>query len=191
MIQMMMEARHRRFPPRRHNSVMTQQFQAIPHRRHCHHPLFGMSIVTGPLLAVWYPYLDRMCIKYKVAARYGIGLWGPPIVKVLADEFLMEPPCLLLFFGYMNACEGGDLTTLKGKLETQFVASWLTSLTVWPVILLGTFRFLPVYAQAPLINVCCIAWDGFLSHRNALAKHQQNQNRDGGDGEKQQAEIVQ
>jgi hypothetical protein len=25
-----------------------------------------------------------------------------------------------------------------------------------------------VYAQAPVINVCCIVWDAFLSHRNAL-----------------------
>jgi hypothetical protein len=25
--------------------------------------------------------------------------------------------------------------------------------------------------QAPVINACCIIWDAFLSHRNALAKH--------------------
>mmetsp|Transcript_9306 Transcript_9306/g.13819 ORF Transcript_9306/g.13819 Transcript_9306/m.13819 type:complete len:246 (+) Transcript_9306:265-1002(+) len=126
------------------------------------------AVVTGPLLAVWYPYLDRLCLKYNIATKY--GLWGAPIAKVLADEFLMDPPCLCLFYGYMNVCEGGTIETYKTKLRSEFLISWATSLAVWPFVLLGTFRFLPVYAQAPLINVCCIVWDGFLSHRNAVAR---------------------
>ena len=127
------------------------------------------ALVTGPLLAVWYPYLDKVCTRYNVAARYGV--WGAPVLKVLADEFLMDPPCLVMFYGYMNVCEGGTLQTFEQKLRSEFMTSWLTSLAVWPVVLLGTFRFLPVYSQAPLINACCIVWDGFLSHRNAVAKH--------------------
>lgn len=131
------------------------------------------AIVTGPLLAVWYPYLDKLCtVRFKsMAVKY--GPWGAPIAKVLADEFLMDPPCLVAFYGYMNACEGGTWETFQHKLESEFMTSWLTSLAVWPVVLLGTFRYLPVYAQAPLINACCIVWDGFLSHRNAVAKHKE------------------
>uniref|UniRef100_A0A7S2HNX3 Uncharacterized protein n=1 Tax=Helicotheca tamesis TaxID=374047 RepID=A0A7S2HNX3_9STRA len=129
------------------------------------------AFVTGPILAVWYPYLDKVCLKYNIAARYGI--WGAPVAKVLADEFLMDPPCLVLFYGYMNMCEGGTMDTFKTKLKSEFLISWATSLAVWPVVLLGTFRFLPVYAQAPLINVCCIVWDGFLSHRNAVARYKE------------------
>jgi protein Mpv17 len=134
------------------------------------------ALVTGPISAVWYPYLDRLCNQYKVAARFGV--WGAPILKVFADEFIMHPPCLLMFYGYMNVCEGGTLETYERKLRSEFLRSWLTSLAVWPVVLLGTFRFLPVYAQAPLINVCCIVWDGFLSNRNAAAKlNEQKQKR--------------
>jgi len=126
------------------------------------------ALVTGPILAVWYPYMDRICGRYKLA-KY--GPWAAPIAKVAFDEFLMDPPTLVLFFGYMNACEGGNFHTFINKIQTQFFPSWYTSLAVWPVVLLGTFRFLPVPVQAPVINVCCIAWDAFLSHRNALAKH--------------------
>lgn len=129
------------------------------------------AIVMGPLLAVWFPFLDKLCIRFKMAAKY--GPWGAPVAKVLADEFLMEPPCLVAFYGYMNACEGGTLETFQHKLESEFVTSWLTSASVWPVVLLGTFRYVPVYAQAPLINACCIVWDGFLSHRNAVAKQKE------------------
>jgi hypothetical protein len=113
--------------------------------------------------------MDRVCNRYKLTARY--GLWAAPIAKVAADEFIMDPPCLVLFFGYMNVCEGGTLQDFSEKLRTQFFPSWFTSLAVWPVILLGAFRFLPVPVQAPVINACCIIWDAFLSHRNALAKH--------------------
>ena len=127
------------------------------------------AFVTGPILALWYPYMDRVCKKYKLALKY--GPWAAPIAKVAADEFLMDPPTLVLFFGYMNVCEGGNLNDFVQKVRTQFFPSWLTSLAVWPVVLLGTFRFLPVPAHAPVINVCCIVWDAFLSHRNALAKH--------------------
>lgn len=130
--------------------------------------IFG-AFFTGPILALWYPYMDRICIRYKIAARY--GPWGAPVLKVAADEFLMDPPCLVAFFGYMNWWEtGGSWESLQHKLSTQFWPSWMTSLAIWPGILLGTFRFLPVPAQAPVINVCCIVWDGFLSYRNTLSK---------------------
>ncbi len=31
-------------------------------------------------------------------------------------------------------------------------------------------RYLPVYATAPVVNAVSVAWDGFLSHRNALSR---------------------
>lgn len=117
--------------------------------------------------------MERLCSHYQLTARYGV--WAAPVAKVLADEFLMDPPTLVAFYGYMNICEGGTWESFQQKLHQEFLRSWLTSLAVWPVVLLGTFRYLPVYAQAPLINACCIVWDGFLSHRNAAARLQQQQ----------------
>lgn len=134
------------------------------------------AVVTGPLIALWYPFLDRLCSRHKIALKY--GLWAAPLAKVAADELIMEPPTLVLFFGYMNACEGGNLQDFKTKVETQFFPSWFTSMAVWPIVLLGTFRFLSVPVQAPVINVCCVVWDAFLSHRNALAKHRKKETAD-------------
>jgi hypothetical protein len=126
---------------------------------------FG-AFFTGPLVAVWYPFLDKVAVSYRVAARYGV--WGPPILKILADEFLMSPPTIIIFFGYMSIWEGESWREFQTKISQQFLPSWSASLIAWPPVLLATFRFLPVYAQAPFINVCCIAWKAFLSHRNAL-----------------------
>ena len=117
-------------------------------------------------MALWYPYLDKAAAQYRIAARYGV--WGPPIFKIIADEFLMSPPTIVAFFGYMSLWDEGGWVEFQAKLIQQFVPSWKTSLVAWPPVLLATFRFLPVYAQAPFINVCCIVWKAFLSHRNAL-----------------------
>lgn len=126
------------------------------------------ALFMGPLLATWYPWLDRVTQQANLTVRYGI--WAPYIAKVAADEFIQDPPVLLAFYGYMNLCEGGNWETYQHKLKEEFWRSWFTSLAVWPIVLLATFRYLPVYAQAPLINACGVVWDGFLSHRNAVAK---------------------
>jgi hypothetical protein len=124
--------------------------------------------MTGPLLAVWHPFLDHMCHRYKIPLRYWV--WGAPIFKVVADEFLMDPPFISMFFAYMNICEGSTMYTFQNKLWSEFLTTWLTSLATWPPIMLLTFRYLPVYATAPVVNAVSVAWDGFLSHRNALSR---------------------
>lgn len=142
------------------------------------------AVVTGPFLAVWYPYLERVCIRYQIAARYGI--WGPPVAKVFAENVIVDPPSMALYFGYMTVCENakdGDdgvpsssiQSSFQHKIKTQLLPCWMTGLTFWPPVLLASFRFLPVYAQAPFINVCFLFWDGFLSHRNSLSKHHDQQ----------------
>ena len=127
------------------------------------------AFVTGPLVAIWYPLLDKYTQK-SVHPLAKWPVWGGPIFKVLLDEFVMDPPTIVMFFGYMNICEGGNMQSFQQKLKNEFMTTWLTSLAVWPPILLGTFRFLPIYAQAPVINACAIVWDGFLSHRNAASR---------------------
>jgi hypothetical protein len=141
------------------------------------------GLVVGALLSRWYPFLDKVCVRNNLT-----GIWAASIAKVIADEFILDPPVITMFYGYMNICEGGTIDTFKQKIKSEFFPTWYASLAVWPVVLMGTFRFLPLYAQAPFINVCCIVWDGYLSYRNSLAKNadqesgieliQQNQKHD-------------
>lgn len=152
------------------------------------------GLVVGALLSRWYPFLDKVCVRNNLT-----GLWAASIAKVIADEFVLDPPLITMFYGYMNICEGGTMDTFKQKMKSEFIHTWCASLAVWPVVLLGTFRFLPLYAQAPFINVCCIAWDGFLSYRNSSARNadqkkgrelnEQNQNHDSDEGPEKQRVI--
>ena len=136
------------------------------------------AFITGPLVALWYPWLDKMTVQYlgtggkststklSLPFRIPASPWTGPVFKVLLDEFVMDPPQIAVFFGYMTICEGQGYHEFQQKLKSEFWTTWLTSLAVWPVVLLGTFLFLPLYYQAPVINACAIVWDGFLSYRN-------------------------
>ena len=135
------------------------------------------ALISGPVLAVWYPWLDRLLTgaKYKLNPKG----WTQAVAKVAADEMIMEPPTLFVFYGYMNVFEGGTMSSFWQKLDQEFIRSWITSITYWPPVSLLSFRFLPVYWQAPVINFCCIIWDGYLSHRNTVAI-QEHQHRHSG-----------
>ena len=128
---------------------------------------FG-AIVSGPLLAKWYPMLDRKARKYELAKRWGV--WATPLFKVAADQFVLDPIGIGVYFGYMHVFENHgsiDVPQLQSTFKSQFVPTWIVSCLTWPLVTLGTFRYLPVYAHAPVVNLSCIVWDGYLSHVNA------------------------
>ena len=122
------------------------------------------ACVTGPLLAVWYPFLERLTKRNNIAR---FGTLAVPCAKVFMDEIVLEPPFLLVFFGYMNIAEGGNMQTYKQKISNEYIPTYTTSLMGWPIVLLINFRYVPVFAQSAVVNICCVVWNGFLSYRNA------------------------
>jgi hypothetical protein len=135
------------------------------------------GLVTGPIYALWYPWLDRQCVAWKVGRRFA-SAWAEPVVKVAADEFIMDPPTIAMFFAYMEFCQNNmvfDYERTRQKIVRELPVAWVASLMAWPAVLLATFRWIPVYAQPAVVNLCAIVWDGFLSHRNALANRKSQQ----------------
>lgn len=134
------------------------------------------GMVSGPLYALWYPWLDRQVVAYQITARwFRNSPWADPMVKVAADEILMDPPTIALFFGYMDYCQHDmtwDADRVRHKVVMELPGAWVTSLLTWPAVLLATFRWVPLYAQPAIVNLCAILWDGFLSHRNAVATYE-------------------
>lgn len=130
------------------------------------------AVVTGPIYALWYPFLERTCVAWQIARRWPTT-WAEPLFKVAADEFIMDPPTISMFFAYMEFCQNDmvfDWERTKQKIVRELPVAWATSLVAWPAVLLATFRWVPIYAQPAVVNACAIVWDGFLSHRNAMAK---------------------
>jgi len=179
--------------------LLAQSYERGEHKynflRTCQVASYG-ALVSGPLYAKWFPFLDRQCAAWNLAK---FGVWAAPVTKVIADELIMDPPTISLFFSYMEFCQNDmvfDWESTKNKVKAELPRAWMTSLMTWPVVLLGTFRFVPIHFQPAVVNVCAVVWDGFLSHRNAVAnKHKQLQvqqadQRDDVGGETKQHEAV-
>jgi protein Mpv17 len=84
--------------------------------------------------------------------------------KVAADQFIFEPPSLLLFFATHNFLQGRDLATLSNALKDEFVTVFKTDCALWIPLQVFNFSLVPVLWQPLLINSVCIAWTAFLSY---------------------------
>ena len=155
--------------------------------------LYGATI-NGPLYALWYPFLDRQCRVWKVATWFGgHSVWAVPVTKVVLDEVVMDPPAISIFFVYMDICQNDftvDLESIQHKLVKEVPRAWVTSLLLWPAVLLGTFRFVPVHFQTAVVNSFAVVWDGYLAYRNGEAtamkrRHDQQQQQQQADGKEE------
>jgi hypothetical protein len=123
------------------------------------------ALICGPIYGFWYPFLD----KVSRSSPFILNLpWGLSMSKVFADQLVMDPPVITIFYSYMDTCRYGnfDLDRIRAKLRSEFLTTWLTSWSTWPFVLFATFRYVPVHLQPAVVNFCAILWDGFLSHRN-------------------------
>jgi hypothetical protein len=123
------------------------------------------ALICGPVYGLWYPFLDKVCRS----SPFILNLpWGLSMSKVFADQLVMDPPVITIFYSYMDTCRYGnfDLDRIRAKLRSEFLTTWLTSWSTWPFVLFATFRYVPVHLQPAVVNFCAILWDGFLSHRN-------------------------
>lgn len=135
---------------------------------------FGV-LVNGPILTRWYPYLDRTTVKLLSGPRVqsflsklpsALSAWSAPVTKVVIETTMFDVPFLTLFYAYINAVEGGTIESCRHKLDSQLLNSFVAGLALWPVVQLTNFRFVPLLYQPYVVNVVCVAWDGYLSHQN-------------------------
>jgi len=124
---------------------------------------FGF-MVSGPLYSSWYPLLDSLCSPWSLA-KYGV--WATPIVKMVLELLLIEPIFLCSFFGFMNFAKGGTMQTFLQKIHSEFIPTYKMSLTIWPPIMLLSFRFVPVAALPMVVNAANALWDAYLSYKNS------------------------
>ncbi|CAH0490849.1 unnamed protein product [Peronospora farinosa] len=108
----------------------------------------------GPIGHVWYNFLEKT-IRGKGTAAI--------IKKIAIDQLILAPPLALAFFTYAGYSEGEPLhdtvKTAVTKLRPTLAVNW----TVWPLVHVGTFGFVPLQYRVLYINVANIGWSAFLS----------------------------
>ncbi|KAG3110167.1 hypothetical protein PI124_g11318 [Phytophthora idaei] len=126
--------------------------------RHGLHRTARMMVWGGLLFAPighgWYNFLEK-AIRGKGTAAV--------VKKIAADQLIFSPPLSLAFFTYAGVSEGKPLRetveTAVAKLPPTLAVNW----TVWPLVHVCTFGFVPLQYRILFINVVNIGWSAFLS----------------------------
>ncbi|XP_022938269.1 protein SYM1-like isoform X2 [Cucurbita moschata] len=121
--------------------------------------MFGFGFV-GPVGHMWYEGLDRFIrlrlhLQPKSAKFVG--------AKLAMDGLIFGPIDLVVFFSYMGLANGKEVSEVKEDLKRDFVPAFLLSGTVWPIIQVANFRYVPVRYQLLYVNLFCLLDSAFLS----------------------------
>lgn len=142
-----------------HNDIPECEEFKINWQRVATTSMFGFAFV-GPVGHYWYEYLDR-CIRFRLNLRPKSFKFVA--AKVAADGFLFGPLDLLVFFSYMGLASGKSTDQVKVDVKRDFLPSLLVGGTVWPLVQIANFRYVPVRYQLLYVNFFCLLDSSFLS----------------------------
>ncbi|ETN24572.1 hypothetical protein PPTG_00827 [Phytophthora nicotianae INRA-310] len=112
------------------------------------------GLLFAPIGHAWYNFLEK-AVRGKGTATV--------VKKIAADQLVFSPPLSLAFFTYAGVTEGKPLPetveTAVVKLPPTLAVNW----TVWPLVHVCTFGFVPLQYRILFINVVNIGWSTFLS----------------------------
>ncbi|CAD5164891.1 unnamed protein product, partial [Musa acuminata subsp. malaccensis] len=107
-----------------------------------------------------YEYLDRI-----IRVRLQLQPKSMKFVttKVVADGLIFGPLDLLIFFSYMGLASGRSISQVKEDVKRDFLPALIVGGTVWPIVQVANFRFVPVRYQLLYVNLFCLLDSSFLS----------------------------
>ncbi|KAG7399200.1 hypothetical protein PHYBOEH_009366 [Phytophthora boehmeriae] len=112
------------------------------------------GVAFAPLGHAWYNFLERAVRGSRKAVV---------VKKIAADQLIFTPPVNLAFFTYAGVTEGKPLResvdSAAAKLPPTLAVNW----TVWPLVHICTFGFVPLEYRVLFINFVNIGWSAFLS----------------------------
>ncbi|KAJ1815772.1 hypothetical protein LPJ56_002569 [Coemansia sp. RSA 2599] len=86
--------------------------------------------------------------------------------RLLSDVLLYEPTMYTLFFGSMAVLEGGGLAEAKYRISQLLLPTYLTGLTISPIVQTINFAFVPLIYRVPFGSCFDLFWDSYLSWVN-------------------------
>ena len=83
--------------------------------------------------------------------------------KLAMDGLIFGPLDLIVFFSYMGFANGKDASEVKEDLKRDVFPAFMLTGTVWPIIQVANFRYVPVRYQLLYVNLFCLLDSAFLS----------------------------
>ncbi|KAJ2156816.1 hypothetical protein GGF46_004937 [Coemansia sp. RSA 552] len=86
--------------------------------------------------------------------------------RLVCDVLLFEPSMYFVFFGSMALMEGGGLAEVRFRISNLLLPTYLTGLTISPIIQTINFAYIPLIYRVPFSSSFDLFWDTYLSWVN-------------------------
>jgi len=123
------------------------------------------SLMLTPLSHYWYLLLDAVFPKEtrkENESKKGGSINANIIKKLLADELLYDPFCLLFFFTVIGVLDGQNWAQIVQRIKSSYWTTQKMSWRVWPLVQLVNFSIVPGHLRLPFINLVSFFWGIFL-----------------------------
>ncbi|RLU19799.1 hypothetical protein DMN91_008358 [Ooceraea biroi] len=109
--------------------------------------------LAGPILHGWYKWLD---------AFYSGTSTGIVIRKLLADQFILTPPLLVVFFTSMSLMEAKSDVLRECKIK--FLHTFQTSCAYWLPVQLVNFMLIPPSLRVTYVSIAAFCWVNIMCY---------------------------
>ncbi|XP_077278914.1 mpv17-like protein [Temnothorax americanus] len=118
--------------------------------------IFG-CLLAGPMLHGWYKWLDTF---------YSGKTTKIVLKKLFADQFILTPPLLILFFISMSLMEAKS--DLLRECKIKFVHTFQTSCGYWLPVQFVNFLLIPPSFRVIYVSVAAFCWVNILCYLKNL-----------------------
>ncbi|KAG5321071.1 M17L2 protein, partial [Pseudoatta argentina] len=125
--------------------------------------IFGCLLV-GPMLHGWYKWLDTF---------YSGKSTKIVLKKLFADQFILTPPLIILFFISMSLMEAKS--DLLQECKIKFVHTFQTSCGYWLPVQFVNFLLIPPSFRVTYVSIAAFCWVNILCYLKNLpvSEHEQ------------------
>ncbi|KAJ3625689.1 hypothetical protein MTP99_016238 [Tenebrio molitor] len=116
--------------------------------------MFIVGLAVGPAHHYYYNFINVVWPRRNMPS---IGK------KILADQLIASPICIVLFFYTLGLLEGKKFSDATEELKHKFVSVYTVDWMVWPPTQFINFYLVPVRYQVLYINTVTMFYDVFLS----------------------------
>lgn len=132
--------------------------KSLQYKRAIFMMLYGL-VYGGPFGHYWHKLMDRIFAGSK---KDGTTL----VKKVVLEQLTANPWNNFFYMCYIGVLlEGRSLTSLKSKLQSDFLGVQLNSWRFWPVVSLINYRYMPGPLRVLFANLAAVCWANYLKWR--------------------------
>ncbi|KRX05250.1 Insulin-like growth factor binding protein, N-terminal [Pseudocohnilembus persalinus] len=120
--------------------------------------IYGM-LFYGPLNYSWY-----VRILPKIVPTSAVVTNRETLKKVAWDEAIYGPTIYTVYLYTLTRIQGGSHDQGVAKVKRDWITLMGLDLIIWPGILYGNFRYVPIHLQTLVINFFSVFWSAFMSY---------------------------